>query len=180
MGVRARATVASPALCARKEVQLGSGAIHEFRGVSQRGGVPVCACCLCFASLAPVCALLMRVTLSRLCVCARAAIYRCVHGAHRTVCDKYPARSRFSEKSRTRFSPSEFVAKLPRARVLYTRCCATLAYADARGRIRASKGREPNFDFRNEEREREENFRPLRACGFPATDDREHPPRRVA
>lgn len=30
--VRSRDRVTPPALCARKEVQLGSGAIHEFRG----------------------------------------------------------------------------------------------------------------------------------------------------
>lgn len=48
------ATVAS-ALCARKEVQLGSGAIHEFRGDS-RGDGYTCAC-ICVRTL-------MRITIA--------------------------------------------------------------------------------------------------------------------
>lgn len=49
----------APALCARKEVQLGSGAIHEFRGGLVCAYVPV---------LSPVQAL-MRATVARPCAC---------------------------------------------------------------------------------------------------------------
>lgn len=70
MGVRAlaRATPASPALCARKEVQLGSGTIHEFRGDS-RGVLYAGGCVYMRArTYMTLCALNTRETFASVCL----------------------------------------------------------------------------------------------------------------
>lgn len=97
--VRSRDRVTPPALYARKEVQLGSGAIHEFREETR---VRACSC-------TPVRAL-MRATVSRLCACT---LHITVH--------KYPEFVRFPKKKGKKkrkvdtFLSAEFFGKLSSA-----------------------------------------------------------------